>query len=123
MIGAASATGDDLSASDADMDADTTAYPSRHVGYRGAYGQSCTSGSVGIVAMRDGSPEDTHDTVADMLVDAPAMFLDDPIGALEEPLEQGMHLFRIELLSPRRVASEIGKQYRYLPTLADRIDR
>jgi len=51
------------------------------------------------------------------------MFLNDPIGALEEPLEQGMNLFRIELLSPRRVASEIGKQYRYLATLADRIDR
>jgi hypothetical protein len=58
-----------------------------------------------------------------MLVDVPAMFLDDPIGALEEPLEQGMNLFRVKLLSPRRVASEIGKQYRYLAPLADRIDR
>ena len=58
MIGAASATGDDLSAGDADMDADATAYPSRHVGYRGAYGQRCTSGSFGIVAVRNGSPED-----------------------------------------------------------------
>ena len=34
-----------------------------------------------------------------------------------------MNLLCIELLSPRRVAGEIGKQYRYLPTLADRIDR
>jgi hypothetical protein len=123
MIGTASATGDDLSAGDADMDADGTTYPSRHVGYRGAYGQCCTSRSFGIVTVRNGSPEDTHDTVADMLVDAAAMFLDDPISALEEPLEQGMNLFRVKLLSPRRVAGEIGKQYRYLPTLADRIVR
>ena len=57
MIGAASATGD-LSAGDADMDADATAHPSRHVGYRGVYGQRCTSGSFGIVAVRNGSPED-----------------------------------------------------------------
>ena len=34
-----------------------------------------------------------------------------------------MNLFRIELLSPRRVAGEIGEQYRYLPPLADQIDR
>jgi hypothetical protein len=123
MTGTASATGDDLSTGDADMDADGTTYPSRHVGYRGANGQRCTSGPLGIVAVRNGGPKDTHDTIADMLVDAPAMFLDDPIGAVEELLEQGMNLFRIELLSPRRVTGEIGKQYRYLPTLADRIDR
>ena len=55
-----------------------------------------------------GAPK-THDTVADMLVDAPAMLLDDQIGTVEELLEQVMNLFRIELLSPRRVASEIGK--------------
>jgi len=54
MIGAASATGDDLSAGDADMDADATAYPSRHVGYRGAYGQRCTNGSFGIITARRG---------------------------------------------------------------------
>ena len=29
-----------------------------------------------------------------------------------------MNLLCIELLSPRRVAGEIGKQYRHLPTLA-----
>ena len=87
MIGTASTTGDDLSAGDADMYPDGTTYPSRHVGYRGAYGQRCTNGSFGIITARNGSPEYTHDTVADMLVDAPAMFLDDPIGALEEPLE------------------------------------
>jgi hypothetical protein len=122
MTGTASATGDDLSAGDADMDTDGTTDTSRHVGYRGTYSQRCTSGSFGIIAVRNGSPEDTHYTVADMLVDAPAMFLDDPIGAIEELLEQGMNLLRIKLLSPRRVAGEIGKQYRYLPTLADRID-
>ena len=55
-----------------------------------------------------GAPK-THDTVADMLVDVSTVLLDDPIGAVEELLEQGMNLFRIELLSPRRVASEIGK--------------
>ena len=123
MTGTASATGDDLSAGDADMYPDGTTYPSRHVGYRGAYGQRCTNGSFGIITARNGSPEYTHDTVADMLVDVSTVLLDDPIGAAEELLQQGMNLFRIELLSPRGVAGEIGKQYRYLPTLADRIDR
>jgi hypothetical protein len=123
MTGTASTTGEDLSAGDTDMDADGTTNLSRHVGYRRAYSQRCTSGAFGIVAMRNGRPENSHDTVADMLVDAPAMLLDDPIGAVEELLEQGMNLFRIELLSPRRVASEIRKKYRYLPTLADRIVR
>jgi hypothetical protein len=72
MTGTASATGDDLSAGDADMDADGTPNLSRHAGYRGAYGQRCTSGPFGIVTVRNGGPEDTHDTVADMLVDTPA---------------------------------------------------
>ena len=58
MTGTASATGDDLSAGDADMDTDGTTDTSRHVGSRGAYGQRCTSGSFGIVAVRNGSPED-----------------------------------------------------------------
>ena len=70
------------------MDANGTTNPSRHVGYRGVYSQRCTSGSFGIVAVRNGRPEDTHDTVADMLVDAPAMFLDDPIGTVEELLRE-----------------------------------
>jgi len=49
--------------------------------------------------MRSGGPEHTHDTVADMLVDVSTVLLDDPIGAVEELLEQSMDLFRIELLS------------------------
>jgi hypothetical protein len=81
------------------MDANGTINPGRHVGYRGAYRQGCASGSFRIVAMRSGGPEHTHDTVADMLVDVSTVLLDDPIGAVEELLEQSMDLFRIELLS------------------------
>ena len=87
MAGTARAAGDDLSTGHPDVDADGTTYLSRHVGYRGAYGQRCTSGPFGIVTVRNGSPEDTHDAVADVLVDAPTMLLDDPIGAVEELLE------------------------------------
>ena len=99
VTGTASATGNDRSAGNADMDANGTTNPSRHVGYRGVYGQRCASGSFRIVAVRNGGPEDAHDTVADMLVDVSTVLLDDPIGAVEELLEQSMDLFRIELLS------------------------
>ena len=52
-----------------------------------------------------------------------AMVLDNAVDAIEELLEQGVNLFSIEPLPPRRVAGEIGKQHRHLATLADRVDR
>src|SRR6202040_3497025 len=117
----AGSAGDDLAASDADMDADRAVDMSRYLRDRGLNSQCSARGTLGIVVVRNRRTEDCHHAVANVPGDMSAMVLDNTVHAIEELLEQGVDLFSIEPLPPLRVAGEIGKQHRHLATLANRV--
>ena len=60
-----------------------------------------------VVAVRDRRAEHRHHRIADVLVDAAAKALDDLVGGCVEPLEQRMHVLRIERPRHPRVIDEV----------------
>jgi len=66
----------------------------------------------------DGRPEQGHDAVADVFVDAAAIALDDAVDEPEEPGQQGMDLLGVELVGELGVVGQVGEQHRHLSPLA-----
>src|SRR6516162_1486794 len=87
VAGTPGPAGNNLSTSDADMNADGMANPRRHLRHRCTNSQRRASGSFGVVAMSNRGTEDAHDAIADVLVDPSALLLNDAVGAVEELLE------------------------------------
>src|SRR5262249_31829795 len=70
------------------------------------------------VFMRDGGAEKRHHAVARVLVDRalePGHLGGDKF---EEPVDDGVHVLRVELLSEARESREVGKEHRDLAALA-----
>ena len=65
-----------------------------------------------------GAPNTAHDTIANVLVDGPAVAVDGAIDRFKECAKQAMDLFRIEVARQPREAGEVGEQDRHLPTVA-----
>ena len=81
-------------------------------------GQGGAHGALRVVAVGDGSAEHPHDTIADVLVDGPAMALDGAIDRFKECAKQAMDLFRIQVARQPGEPHKIGEQDRHLPTVA-----
>jgi hypothetical protein len=84
----------------------------RHISYHCEGG---VNGSFCIVAIRDGSTKDRHNTVANVFVDVTTVIMDDAVDASEERLKSGMNLLRIGRPTQGRVTGEISEEDRYLP--------
>ena len=72
-------------------------------------GQGGAHGALRVVAVRDGSTEHGHDTIANVLVDGPAVAVDGAIDRFKECAKQAMDLFRIEFARQPREAGEVGE--------------
>ena len=81
-------------------------------------GQGGAHGTLRVVAVGDGSTEHAHDTIANVLVDSPAVAVDGAIDRFKERAQQAMDLFRIKLARQPRESSEVGEQHRHLPPVA-----
>src|SRR5262249_24914851 len=75
-------------------------------------------GTLSIIAVSDRRAKYTHDAVADVLVDAAPMVLNDAIDALEEASGQGMYYLKVEFIAKLCVAAKVGEQHHHLPPLA-----
>lgn len=80
-------------------------------------GERGTDRSLSIVAIGDRRPKYRHHTVANVLVDVPAMSDNDAIDALEELLQRSMNLLGVDSLGQFGVAGEVCEQHGYLPAL------
>ena len=74
--------------------------------------------SLRVVAMGHRGAEDRHNTIADVLVDGPAVIGNACVGKLEEAPEEGVDLLGVEFVGELRVAGEVGEQHRHLPPLS-----
>ena len=72
---------------------------------------------LGVVLVGDGRAEQGHDGVADDLVDPPAEGHDVGDEPLEAPVDQVLHLLRVERLGHRREADQVGEQHADDPPL------
>ncbi|HVS62198.1 MAG TPA: hypothetical protein VMT85_01720 [Thermoanaerobaculia bacterium] len=64
-----------------------------------------------VVLLGDRRAPDRHDGVADELLDAPAVALDDLAGGLEIMGQQVAHVLGVPLLRQRREADEVGEEH------------
>ena len=81
-----------------------------HLRDRGAYGQSCPHGTLGIVAVRDRRAEDRHDRVADELLDRSSERFDLGSQTRVVRTEDRTNVFGIELLGPSGEPDEVDEQ-------------
>jgi hypothetical protein len=77
-----------------------------------AHGECGADGALRIVLVRDRSPEDRHDRVADEFLHRPPETLDLGAQAPVVGREHGAHVLRIELLRSSGEADEIGEEDR-----------
>jgi len=73
---------------------------------------------LGIIAVGNRRPEYSHDPVADVLVDGPAIGADYAVDRVEISIEQRMRLFRVESFRQAREPGQISEQDRDFTTLA-----
>ena len=79
--------------------------------------------SLRVVTMRDRCAEDRHDGIANMLVDCPAVALDDTIDDLKKPAEQLVYFLGIALAAQTRESAEIGEEHCHLAAVTARAVR
>ena len=82
--------------------------------------QGGAHGTIGVVLVGDGRPEEGDDGVAENLVDAAAEGLDLAHEGLEVRLDEPGHGLGVEVLGERCVADEVGEQHGDDPAFLDR---
>ncbi len=99
--------GDDLARGDPDAALDV------ELGQDLAHLDRRPAGAQGIIFVRDGHPEDRHDSVADELLDRATVALDNRLHPLEVAGKERPECFRVGRLPERRRADDVAEEHRY----------
>ena len=118
---ASSNPADDLTSVDPDARLDA------EIRERISHVQGRATRSQSVVLVRDGHPEDGHDSVADERSDAPAVGLDDPAHPLEVARQEGPERLRIARVAKGGGSGDVAEEDGYgpplLPAIAGRLER
>src|SRR5262245_11818659 len=97
MCHASRAAGDDLATSDADVGLERLSRMGRQTRHFLVYLDGGKDGAQGVVVVSGRCTENPHYVVTNMLIDATAITLDDPVDQVEVPIEDGVRLLGANL--------------------------
>ena len=107
MLAAADRTCDHFPHGDADVDGKGFRRRGRQPSHGGLDVEGSAHCAQGVVAVRAGRAKQRHGGIADVLVDHPAVPVDDPVHHGEESLKQRVHLLGVQLRQEPGIANDV----------------